>query len=194
MTGIIVGGVLVLLVIGVPIAMKLEKGWHDKAWGRVAAARDGMYNKASGGRGFDQLALVTPKRSRVEVVPVQNSNRNQRAGSAVVWSAAFSGGGPAFRIFRRKGRLILPGQQDVELGSHPAFDKHFVIEAANPDGVRACWNVETQQALLTHFPKGEIVSDGQRVKLLRDGLCRNESVLHAGLDIVESITAPPQSG
>ncbi len=194
MWGGVLLGLILLFICALPIIVTVKKRRLNAAWERVATRRGAVFNPARGYGHFEQLVIATPLRGRVEGVPVEVRTRGGRAQAVrTMWSAAFRHGGPRFRIAKR-GLITFPGRQDVVLGSNQRFDDRFAVECDQPVAVRALWSVEAQETMLARFAHNEIVSDGSKVGLFCDGISYDESLLDAGLDLVEALTELDYAG
>jgi hypothetical protein len=170
-------GALLSAVVAALVRMSCKD--RQAVWAQAAAERNATYHP---GRGW--LAL-DPGRITLEVGGATIDIRRSGTGSRGRMTAA--AGVPIFSIHR--GAFLEPPQRAHMLGTHPFFDKQFVVLGQNRAALRRLWSAGALERVARHLTSPEISSDGRVIELTEPGIWNERAPLLAVLDILAELGA-----
>jgi hypothetical protein len=167
---------------------------HRHVWAEVAAARGGTHSIFDGwfNRGTERIEVVVGGVA-VTVETQSGGGVGQREAAYTRVRAPYAfGPGPRFRIYREGvltsiGKAL--GDQDVVLGGHAAFDRHFMVSCDEPALVRRLWTPAAMDAMLAGFPQATVSADVFTLELSERGIWTDPGKIHAALDLVGELAA-----
>lgn len=190
MTAIYVISIATVVVVtaGVLLVSRSVANSYNTPWRRVAQRRQGVMIPAKGLQ-LGSLVMRTPSGSMVQHGAVRG-----RRSELTRWSATLRYGGPTFEIHPRS--ILLPNAPGTGTDDEP-FDARFAVscDSATAPLVRALLGSAERERLVELFGyRVWLVSDGREITLNRSGPTREEHLLHAGLDVVESLAVVDYAG